>query len=387
MAVPAHSGCTLALQALAGQPTATVPVALFTWGFDYTWRIAGLAPWQLACGGTSAWRRAYRALYERHQPDLLFYEGMGSGPGEPELLSETADAWRVRDGNHGTVFELRKDSLALRNAANDRKGCDAVGRIATRADADRLVPLFTGWGPQYLDGLRALIDHLGNRALVLPHHSPAYICACYAFGFEAAMEAMLLNPGLFRHVCDRHAAGDRLRMQELAQAGAQAVFIADGWASCDIISPAMFREFALPYQRSITEAAHAAGLRLILWNEGDILPILADEATLPVDAFAFEQPRKGVAIRITTVRRAFGPVRCLLGNLDSEQLLLRHHPVEIARAVAHQLAESGPDAPFVLSTGSPIPSDVDPAAVDAMIRAARTGRAQGSTSRSKRIPR
>jgi uroporphyrinogen-III decarboxylase len=39
--------------------------------------------------------------------------------------------------------------------------------------------------------------------------------------------------------------------------------------------------------------------------------------------------------------------------------------------VREQLALSGAGAPFVLCTGSPIPSDVEPEAVDAMLRAVR----------------
>ncbi len=167
----------------------------------------------------------------------------------------------------------------------------------------------------------------------------------------------------------QHAAA--IHIVEGAEAGAEAVFIADGWASCDIISPAMFERFALPYQRAIVEAAHEAGLRIVLWNEGDILPILPQEASLPVDAFAFEQPRKGVATTVAAVRAVFGPRRCLFGNLDSEDLLLRNDPQEIARAVEEQVAQSGPGAPFVLCTGSPLPSNVEPSAVDAMIAAAR----------------
>lgn len=232
-------------------------------------------------------------------------------------------------------------------------------------------PEFTGWGESYLAGLSRLIREVGDRALVLPHHSPAYICACYAFGFERAMECMLTEPELFHYVCDRHAAGDRLRMREWKAAGAEACFLADGWTSCDILSPAMVEEFALPYQRGIVEAAHAEGLKVIIWNEGDILPILAQEAAIPMDAFAFEQPRKGAAVTVDKVRAAFGPRRCLFGNLDSELLLMRNDPAEIAAAVREQIRQSGAGAPFILSTGSPLPSNIEPDAVEAAIRAIR----------------
>lgn len=366
-----RQGKRIALENLSGRATAQVPVALFTWEFDYLWKVAGVEPWRLACGGSDTWRMAHIALLERHAPDLLMYSGAGSGPAEPSLLSEDRERWVVRENNTGTVYGLTKDSYSLYELYTGAKGCDPLGEIRSAADADRLIPAFSGYGEAYLKGLGDLIEYAGERALVLPHHSPSYICACYAFGFEKAMTAMLETPELFMHACRRFDEGMDLRMEQLAQAGAEAVFIADGWASCDIISPAMFERFALPYQASVTEAAHRAGLKIVLWNEGNILPILSLQSTVDVDAFAFEQPRKGVDITVAAVREAFGNGRCLFGNLDSERLLVRNKPDEIWNGVESQLRQAGPRAPFVLNTGSPIPSDVEPAAVDAMIQSAR----------------
>lgn len=359
-----------ALCALNGQAVSPPPVALFTWDFDYIWQAADMPPWQLARGTRNDWHRAHLALLERHRPDLLFYSGSG-GTTPPRLVADERESWLIEA--NGQRYRMDKTSLALANAQTGAKDCDSVGSMKTRADIDRMIPIFTSWGESYLDGLQRLITEVGDRALVLPHHSPAYICACYAFGFERAMELMIEDPDLFLYACDRYQAGDRLRMQAWKAAGAEAVFIADGWASCDIISPAMFDRFALPYQRSIIEAAHAAGLKIILWNEGNVLPILDREAGLPMDAFQTEQPRKGVDLSLDKVRSVFGPRRCLFGNLDSEALLKRNNPEEIRQAVLAQIALAGAGNPFILNTGSPLPSFTAPEAVDAMIAAVRGG--------------
>jgi uroporphyrinogen-III decarboxylase len=364
-------GRVIALQALSGQAPYRTPLALLTWGFDYTWKLAGLEPWQLACAGSETWHCAHLAIFERHGPDAIYYDGAGAGPEEPALLDDTGESWVVRDNNSGAVYELIKRSFTLREIGTGRKTCDPLGVIETRADADRIVGEPGGWGENYLRGLRRLIAELGDRALALPHHSPGYICACYAFGFEPAMEAMIENPGLFTYVCDLYAASDDRRMRELKEAGAQAVFIADSWASCDILSPSLFERFALPYQRSLVEAAQRHGLKAILWNVGDVRPILHHEAALPIDAFAVEQPRKGIPMSLKLVRDAFGTGRCLFGNLDSELLLWRNDPGEIRAAVREQIDQSGPGAPFIHNQGSPIPSNIEPGAVDAVIRAAR----------------
>jgi len=364
-------GRDLALRALAGEATECIPVGPLTWGFDYYWKVAGLEPWELACGGSETWHAAHMALLDRHQPDLLWYSGAGAGTAAPTLVEENRRQWLVRDNNTGMTYGLLKESLALYEMETGRKEGDPVGQIRTPDDADRLIPEFTGWDETYLQGLHRLIREVGDRALVLPHHSPGYICACYALGFERAMEALIMAPELFTHVADRYAAGDEPRMRQLAEAGAQAVYIADGWASCDIISRRMFERFALPYQRSIVAAAHRAGLYAILWNEGDVLPLLDLEAALDVDAFGIEQPRKGIDLSVARVREVFGPRRCLLGNLDSESLLLTGDARQIARGVAEQLRQSDIGNPFILTTGSPLPSNIAPAAVDWMIEATR----------------
>jgi uroporphyrinogen-III decarboxylase len=366
-----EKGKQISLGALGGKTSEMVPFGLFTWGFDYYWKVCGLEPWQLACASSEMWHKAHLGLIRRHDPDLIWYSGSGEGEKEPQLLKEDRHTWHIKDGNTQIEYILVKDSLSLKEAQTGQKNCDPLGTIECEADIDSVIPKFSGWGKPYLQGLKRLVEEVSDRALILPHHSPGYICACYALGFEKAMEMMVLNPELFRLICDKFASGDELRMRELAQAGAEAVFIADGWASCDIISPTMIEEFAIPYQRSIISAAHKAGLKVILWNEGNVLPILNLEKELELDAFAFEQSRKGIEIRVKTIRDAFGRNRCLFGNLDSELLLLRNDREEIESCVNEMIEESGKGCPFIASTGSPIPSDVSPEAIDKTIEAVR----------------
>ncbi len=50
---------------------------------------------------------------------------------------------------------------------------------------------------------------------------------------------------------------------------------------------------------------------------------------------------------------------------------MRNDLAEIAAAVLEQIRQSGPNAPFILSTGGPLPSNIEPAAADAVVAAAR----------------
>ncbi len=359
------------LDAISGKASEKIPFALFTWGFGYMWKILGIEPWQLACGSSKTWHDAHIRLLEAHDPDAIFYSGAGEGDNDPVLLDERKDEWIVKDGNTGKIYEINRISLSMEEAGKSKE--EKTVEIDSVKDADRLIPRFEGWGDRYLEGLARLISEAGDRALVLPHHSPGYIRACYALGFEGAMLMMVEKPDLFKYICSIYEDGYDLRMKQLADAGAQAFFIADGWASCDIISPSMFDEFALPCQISMTRAAQKFGLKVILWNEGDILPILKQEKSVGADAFAFEQPRKGADITVDKVRKVFGSERCLFGNLDSEMLLLGNDREEIFNSIKEQIIGSGKGAPFVMCTGSPIPDNVDPGTINHIIEVVRSG--------------
>ena len=362
----AHSGRIAALDALSGKPAQKPPWLLLTWGFDYMWKCAGIPPWRLALGGFDTWLNAYRATYERHKPDVIIFDAFGAGSEDGVLIDETPEKWIALF--EGERFEFIKSSYTLRH--RPRGPIQPPPPLETIEDIDRQYKP-GGHDRGKLKGLAAVIHEIGDRSLVIPTCIPGYIAACYTLGFERAMTTMIDNERFFFHLADRFEECDDLRMRQFAEAGAEAVLIADAWASVDVLSPEMIRKFALPYQARSVNAAKAAGLKAILWNEGDVGPILADQAALDIDAFAFEQPRKGFGVTVAQVREAFGPHRCLLGNLDSEHLLMRNNPDEIREAVIEQISQSREGAPFILSFGSPIPSNTPESAVDAVANAVR----------------
>jgi len=357
------------LMTLSGIKTDVIPAGLFTWGYNYIWKTAGLKPWRLALGGRETWHAAHMSLYERHRPDLILYEGAGSGPNDPLLTGEDGENWFVTDTNGGGEYVMIKSSGTLYEKNSRHKPNDSLGEINCAVDADKLCKPFTGWGDAYLTGLSRLIGELGERSLVIPHHSPSYIVACYAFGFEPAMIAMKEDPDLFQYVMDIYQANTDLRMRQLREAGAEAVFIADGWSSADIVSPELFERFCFPSLYAILQAANDAGLKTILWDEGDIKPQLGRLSDLPLDAFTAEQPRKGAGLSITDLCGAFKG-RCVLGNLDSEEMLLSGDASRIERETRRQIAEAAGN-PYITFTGSPLPDDADPDCVDIIINAAK----------------
>jgi uroporphyrinogen-III decarboxylase len=350
------------LDALDGRRTERIPTMLFTCQVDYTYKVAGMEMWELSCGGTEEWMKAYRSLIDRHHPDSIMFDGVRHACGPARLIGQDADTWTVYDSCSRSERVLSK--LSGHGKEGDGLGwmkeVSTIEEARSRIKPDRLQP-------NYLQSLRRLIDYAGEDTLVIPScHNPAYWYAASALGFERTMESMLLEPELFIGICERYQSFERDKYEQLKEAGAEAIFISDAWNSSELISPDMFRKFALPCHRFTVDAIHAAGMKAILWNEGDVRPLLDDEAEVPMDAFGVEQARKGIDISMKDLRRAFGDKRCLLGNLDSETLLIDGDKRAIEQEIRRIIEDAGPGLPFIMTTGAPIPSNVDMETVDAI---------------------
>ncbi len=117
----------------------------------------------------------------------------------------------------------------------------------------------------------------------------------------------------------------------LVAAGADVVVISDPSATGEILGPRLFREFALPYINSMTAAAHALGVPVIVHVCGDVRPILSVMGELEADAVSVDS---GVGIAET--RRAL-PGRRVMGNV-STLLLQDGDEARVGRAAIAALA-------------------------------------------------
>ena len=355
------NGRRILLDALEGKRTERIPTMLFTCGFEYTYKVAGMESWELSCGGTEEWMKAYRSLIDRHHPDSIMFDGVREACGPARLVGQDDDTWTVYDSCS------RSNRVLSRLSGHDTSdGLGWLKDVSSVEEARSRIPLHR-LSPNYLQSLRRMVDYAGEDTLVMPScYNPSYWDACSALGFERAMESMLLEPELFIGVVEHYQSSERARYVQLKEAGAEAIFVSDAWNSSELISPDMFRKFALPCHRFTVDAIHAAGMKAILWNEGDVRPLLDDEAGVPIDAFGVEQARKGIDISMKDLRRAFGDKRCLLGNLDSETLLIDGDKRAIEKEIRRIIEDAGPGLPFIMTTGAPIPSNVDMETVDAI---------------------
>ena len=152
----------------------------------------------------------------------------------------------------------------------------------------------------------------------------------------------------------------------MAATGADMVSNGDSPAGPDLISPAMYAEFAQPYERRLAEEARALSLPYALHICGNTTRIL--EGMIETGADALELDEK------TDVRAACEALRgraVFIGNIDPSGVLALGTPALVEDRTRELLEVFEGNARFILNAGCAIPAETPPANLRAMIAAAR----------------
>ncbi len=154
----------------------------------------------------------------------------------------------------------------------------------------------------------------------------------------------------------------------LAQVEAGADMIGAGDAAASLISPAMYREFALPYEREVCAAIHGAGSLAKLHICGNTTHLLADMATCGADLFNVDH-----LVPLEKARDVYAPHgKCFKGNLNPVAHMMQATPDE-CRARARACIAAAQGTRYMLSAGCEVPAETPDEVFRAFCEAAKEG--------------
>ena len=162
----------------------------------------------------------------------------------------------------------------------------------------------------------------------------------------------------------------------MAETGADMVSNGDSPAGPSMISPDMYRRFALPYEQKIVQCAHECGLPYMLHICGDTTPILSAMKETGADSLELD-----FSTDIQSVHDVLGSDVVLSGCLDPSGVLLHGSP-ELVRAKEQELLDIYADLPtHIVNAGCAIPPMTPTENVRALVETAhaweRRERARG----------
>ncbi|MDL2228962.1 hypothetical protein LJC14_01800 [Treponema sp. OttesenSCG-928-L16] len=154
---------------------------------------------------------------------------------------------------------------------------------------------------------------------------------------------------------------------EQIKAGADGMGIGD--PSSSLVGPDIFKNFILEHHKAYVKAIHDAGAfaRLhICGNAEALIPLLKD---VPYDVIDLDS-----WCSVSFARKALGPDRVLLGNIDTLQILREGTPESIRSSLEQCFLDAGKRNYFV-GAGCGVPEDTPPENVLAMTEFSRSHKA------------
>jgi MtaA/CmuA family methyltransferase len=198
-------------------------------------------------------------------------------------------------------------------------------------------------------GVRELADAAGEKCLVLGWVDMPFAEACAICGVSNFMILLYENPELAREILE--FLTDVVIDFAHAQVAAGAPMVGAGDAAASLISPAHYREFALPYEQRVCAAVGKAGGMVKLHVCGDTTALLPDMATCGAQLFNVDH-----CVDFAAARDAYAEAGvCFKGNLDPVADMLQATP-DTCAARAAECLRLARGTRYMLSPGCEVPA-------------------------------
>jgi uroporphyrinogen-III decarboxylase len=203
--------------------------------------------------------------------------------------------------------------------------------------------------------VRATKRELGQdgilRGLVFGEQAGPWQHAASLYGIEPLIYATFDDPA-WVHELLAALTEKKLRFIEESLAGAEfdLIEMGGGAASSTVISPTIFKEFCLPYDRQLHDALHAVGHKVVYHTCGGMMAILdlivengcdASETLSPAGVGGDAVPEE--------IKRRIGDRVCLIGGMDQINILSQGTPEQIRTETRRLFEALGAGGGYILS--------------------------------------
>ncbi|MFX0018075.1 MAG: uroporphyrinogen decarboxylase family protein [Promethearchaeota archaeon] len=183
--------------------------------------------------------------------------------------------------------------------------------------------------------------------------------------FESASQGMGMpyysrmihkNPKFIKEVHEIIAEFTAECYKSYMEVGAE-VFVESGdlaYHTGPMMNPKKFNELLLPAYKTITDAVHERGGKIVLHTDGQITPLLDFIIGCGFDGLHSLEPTANVDLAL--VKKKVGDKLCLLGNIDVAHVLTYGTKQEVYDAVKYAIKTAGPGGGFIVSAANMHPA-------------------------------
>jgi len=203
----------------------------------------------------------------------------------------------------------------------------------------------------WLETCRMVKAHFGNEKYVRGNCDQApFSAASMVRGTQEWMLDMMMPAPEVYQLLDYCTDVCIQFIELMAQTGVDMVSNGDSPAGPEMISPVQFREFALPYEKKLVDAAHSHNLPYINHICGNTDLILDRMLESGTDGLELDYKTD-----INRIYKVMGNQRLFIGNIDPSGVLALGSPI-LVRQKTNELLEIYQDSPrLVVNAGCAIP--------------------------------
>lgn len=278
----------------------------------------------------SAYYQDYRVLVAANMAVLEAFE--------LDIVQAISDPFR-ETADFGAKIEFPDDDLPL---------CRQP-LLARPEDMQRLKAPDPGSGKRMSDRLAALSafrEQVGGQVPIMGWVEGALAQAADLRGVMGLMTDLILRPQWVNELLEICVEVEIAFARAQVEAGADIIGLGDAVAS--LISPAMYRQFALPYEQRIFAAVHEMGALARLHICGNTSLTVADMVESGADIVDLDW-----MVDMAAAAAAHGHQVSFCGNFDPVAVMLQGTPQEVYEATQRCMGDGGPRS--ISAAGCEIP--------------------------------
>jgi len=217
-----------------------------------------------------------------------------------------------------------------------------------------------------LDAITQLKVHFGDRVCVTGRIAGPFSSATLTFGIQETMLAIFDKPDLVQEAI-KFFEDYQIRFGlDQIKAGADAIWLGDCNASGHLVSPHIYRKFALEPAKRLAAAYREAGGIVHAHNSEEqpaMVDIMADSGYSIINL--------GPGIDMADARKVVGQRCCLSGNVNPIRTLLRGTPDEVRAEVRRIIENVSVHGGHIMCSGEMVPRDTPEANIRAFVEETR----------------
>jgi uroporphyrinogen-III decarboxylase len=347
---------------LEGRPVDRFPVASLyhdLYRMDHFAELTGLPAWRLhEWLGTSPERYIdlFAVMQQKTPFEVVQPHGVQSREWRSRQVFVEKDGHAYRHDRR-TGEWVRLDVPTVSGHATDYHA-NETRVVFDRRDVDerirpcRVEDLLAAGSNDYLD---AVVARFGRDEFILSGGTvgPLFLCGPHV-GLTNLYAMLIEEPELIAYMTARILEQNLVRIQVLAAARGDAIYIDDAMVTSEMISVEHFEQFSLPHMKTMVDEIHRLGHKAILIYYGGIADRLEQIAALGADGLLFECSMKGYTNDIAEFAERVGNRVTLFGNLDPVGILQDGTEAQLEDEIRRQIAAGRRARGFIMSTASPI---------------------------------